>query len=56
MDPNKALSAIRRLVALQNGPENHWLDNSYAVEAVAVFEELDKWIMNGGALPADWER
>lgn len=52
MDPNAALAEIRELVKRENDDQ----DGSWAIAAVERFEALDKWITDGGFLPADWQR
>jgi hypothetical protein len=48
MDPNAALSEIRRIIANPEGPD---VDLFRLVELV---EGLDQWVSRGGFLPEGW--
>lgn len=48
MDPNKRLAELRHLISI-NGEED------YSEEISEKFEALDKWLSDGGSLPADWK-
>ena len=56
MDVNALLKAMREAT------KDYWRADTYedateaANRAVQALQDLDEWLLKGGALPADWER
>lgn len=54
MDPNTTLQALRVAVKLMDDAPNQFAEATIGRQIAEHFESLDRWIRNGGFLPADW--
>lgn len=58
MDPNETLRRIREIARKAEGGTWMWdtLEDaeSEMLEALENFAELDRWLLSGGYLPAEW--
>jgi hypothetical protein len=53
MDPNETLKQIRHFAELVKKGEN---PRGSERQVRWLFEDLDRWLTNGGPLPDDWSR
>jgi hypothetical protein len=54
MDPNETLGWIRRFIAAY-WEDKRCLTPTGMEEIFDLFDDLDRWITNGGFLPTDWQ-
>jgi hypothetical protein len=54
MDPNSIITRLRLLT--KRALANAGLTEHESVEMAELFDALDKWIRNGGSLPASWSK
>lgn len=55
MDPNKVLHELRG--AIETAEDDGDYVRAYHIRDIAnAFEDLDKWLKGGGALPSEWEK
>jgi len=58
VDPNETLKMLRNMVKYHiDGETTDWTEAVCTLQEISeTFDELDKWITNGGFFPEDWVR